>query len=688
MALLTTIFLVGFVSLVTKYALANKEPYSANPSEMSSDYLGYDDNKNYEFSIEWLNSFKRTENGVVYNDDSNDDSCQGLSTILSLSGWEKEYEFTQGFVWEEDFKSYYYGGVNDSYPDSVDISMLCGIGSLSEDEYYGGLRSSLEFLSPQDDYFLTPGDAERAYGDKDLEWLAFDASGVLRDDDVSFWASSFNGLHLLLGFRNSMYNNTWGNGLLWGFFMVGTEDLPPSTVTQAWFQVLDWTQPVGTCARVVAEDDINFNDHLWGKGFVSADLFDTHFSYWDHCASYLAQPELNNHEIQPVVVTMPIVQTVNRTVNEDYVQNTVAPAFNMTGAVGMDDRFFYMSDITAGITQTLLVDRVTGSYSFVNQSRLWTTPIYTPTLPSAQQAASIITHWFDTTPAENLPAMQYRNPVYYQYSTEDIVRMMKAIGGINSQPGQELSRLPANVSMIYPRTILATAKTTNGLQQMEFPMFGPGARMKVYLGDQGEIVGVQGGSRDVQVMSDQVIILDPSKVWTSYLANPDMAIPQVPIVADYITYTNYVLGYYEMPYLQTQNELIPVYDFSADFYTGTQIIAEGVDVFLPASVSYLPPQVAILNPEDGATFWAGEPISLEGWINHGTPPYSIEWSSSSDGFLGDTLNIIAGIGSSIRSNTVFNPTVSFTVTDANGLTNTATISLAIKPIFWLPLITK
>jgi hypothetical protein len=382
-----------------------------------------------------------------------------------------------------------------------------------------------------------------------------------------------------------------------------------------------------------------------------------------------------------------VVQVIDREVTNDYILNNIAPAFNMTGTIEWDDLFYSMATTTGGITETLWVDPVTGSYRYQNLSKLWTTPVVTPTLPSELEADNIINTWFNSTPAEGLPAMQYRNAGYI-YQLEGMFNIFlsnHADGGLHSQTTKNS---PTNVQMTYPRAIQVEVGTLTAHQMMDMPMFGAGARLVVYLGDQGEIIGVQGGSRDVQVMNQQVTILDPSKVWESYLADPSLAIHEVPILADYITYTNYVLGYYEMPYLQPQDELIPVYDFSADFYSGTELIAEGVDVFLPAAVEYLPPQVAILSPEDGATFWAGEPISFEGWINQGTPPYTIQWTSSSDGFLGDTLNLVSGIGSSVRSSTVFTPTVTLQVTDANGLTNTATISLAIKPIFWLPLITK
>jgi hypothetical protein len=248
--------------------------------------------------------------------------------------------------------------------------------------------------------------------------------------------------------------------------------------------------------------------------------------------------------------------------------------------------------------------------------------------------------------------------------------------------------LPANVSMTYPRLISVQAGTADGIQQVEYPVFGPGGRLKLYLGDGGEIIGVQGGSRDVSETKEQIPILDAGVVWNMLMEDNSLAIPELPYAADYITYTAATLGYYELPYLEHQSELIPAWEFTTDFYLDGNPLAEDVPVYVPAATEYMPPQVAILNPPDGSTFLAGTPILFEGSAFGGTPPYSYAWNSSSDGYLGNTLNVLSALGSEIKGGTVFNPTVSLQVTDAHGLSSTATITLNINPLFWLPAISK
>jgi hypothetical protein len=440
---------------------------------------------------------------------------------------------------------------------------------------------------------------------------------------------------------------------------------------------------------VLAEDPNNYNDYLWGKGYVSPDpTSDGYYWYWDHCSTGPAAKQSLGANRQPALITMPVLQVVDRMVNEDYVLNTIAPAFNLTGPIGMDDMFYYMTDTSNGITLTLQVDRATGSYSFHNLSNLWVTPILTPTLPgSGREADLLISNWFSQTPAEGLPAAWYRN-AGYEYGTEDIVGMqfMRSENGDFSE--QEISRLPADVSMTYPRLITVQAGTANGTQLVDFPVVGPGGRLKVYLGDGGVILGVQGGSRDVIDTGIQVDILDASQVWAMFLEDRSLAIPEVPWPADTITYITATLGYYEMPYLQHQNELIPVWEFTANFYAGGNLLAENVPVYLPAAAQYLPPQVSILSPADGSTFRSGEPITFEGSITGGTPPYTIEWTSSNDGYLGNTINIVSPLSSSTKGGSLFTQTVSFHVTDDNGLESTATITLLISFISMLPIINR
>ena len=357
----------------------------------------------------------------------------------------------------------------------------------------------------------------------------------------------------------------------------------------------------------------------------------------------------------------------------------------MPGIVFPGNLFFFMLDTSGGITRTLQVDRVSGSFLYRNLSELWMVPEMAPELPSEYEAWSFLDNWYKTQ-GEALPGAWYRTG--YNYFVEQIVEMQMAPDEYGNLQEQEIASIPTNVVMTYPRTISARVQTTNGTEQLALPLFGQGAKMKVYLGNGGEIIGMMGGSRDVQDSGLMVETLPAEVAWEKFVENPSLAIPEVSWVGDVITYTNVILGYYEQQYVLGQTELIPVWNFKANYFSKGVLLAENVDVYVPAAEEIMPPEVNILTPANGSTFNAGELISFTSSITGGKPPYLIEWNSSSDGYLGNQQNIVHTLGSEIKSSTVFQPTVSLQVIDANGMMTTQTISLNINPVLWIPLVNK
>ncbi len=352
----------------------------------------------------------------------------------------------------------------------------------------------------------------------------------------------------------------------WSMFLGIPLLLPPSTVAQAWLKAVDWSEPGGTCAVVLGERQESLNDYLWGKGPVSADQpIDMFFTMSEHCTSGTSYLDRLSSYEQPQVLSMPVLEVVDRLVNEAYVRDTIAPAFEITGDVGNDDGFYYMAKNSGGITESLVVDGITGGFSYHNLSKLWITPVVTPTLPSADVSDVRINLWFHTTPAEFLPGANYRNSGF-EYMVESITGMTKASPGGGNFSEKVISEMPANVTMIYPRKITLASGTASGTQLVDYPIVGPGGRLMAYLGDEGEIIGVHGGSRDVIETGEQVTILDPGAVWEMFLADHSLASQACHMGADLITNSGIgVLAYYEMSYLQPQHELIPVWVFMANF---------------------------------------------------------------------------------------------------------------------------
>jgi hypothetical protein len=252
----------------------------------------------------------------------------------------------------------------------------------------------------------------------------------------------------------------------------------------------------------------------------------------------------------------------------------------------------------------------------------------------------------------------------------------------------ELDRLAVNVALSYGRLLDVPVGTTRGTQTVQLSVVGPGARTKMYLGNEGEILGLQGGSRDLDPPGDQVEIMDSTTAWKLFLEDPSLALAPIPWVYDVVSRTGETLGYYEQEYTQDQQELIPAWIFDADFYDGGELLATGVLVYMPAASPYLPPQASIDAPPPGSEFGPGEMIPLLGSAQFGLEPYTFDWYSSHDGFLGSGATLDTMLSGAMEKGDLVHHTISLRVTDANGQTGTASEELFVRTAVYLPIVLK
>jgi hypothetical protein len=133
--------------------------------------------------------------------------------------------------------------------------------------------------------------------------------------------------------------------------------------------------------------------------------------------------------------------------------------------------------------------------------------------------------------------------------------------------------------------------------------------------------------------------------------------------------------------------LIPVWVFTADFYSAGTPLAEDVLVYVPAAAEYLPPEVSIAAPTAGSRFRAGESVTLSGSVvQYGSPPFSYAWSSSQDGPLGNGASLTVPLSGAIKGGEVISQTISLKVTDANGQRGMASVQVSVQPDVYLPVI--
>lgn len=206
--------------------------------------------------IEWVQKYHGRAS------DLSNTQAQAEGFYNTLQGT-RSFNWGDDLAWDQDFEEQGAGspatGSDTSWIDNVDIAFFSGHGS-SQGPFFG--RSNL------DSGTATPGEAR--WGNRQLEWIAFDACEILQWDGVfNRWGwPVFCGLHYILGFHT-----TCGDESKRGrYFADGLNN--GMTVRLAWIHACQETEGSDTewaYLRADANGTDTFNDHWHGKGFVSPD---------------------------------------------------------------------------------------------------------------------------------------------------------------------------------------------------------------------------------------------------------------------------------------------------------------------------------------------------------------------------------------------------------------------------------
>ena len=611
--------------------------------------------------VEWINDFPGTVNDRSHWDESGD----GFYNKLRNAGWTGKFRWTNWSAWEKDFKRAASGGWEESYADNADAVMLCTHGSTAWDSFWGRTNHSVYFGSTVDGHHLVPGDAYRSYGNKEAEWICFDSCSTLADR--GYWYTTFDGLHLMLGFANTMYVISYGDGRKWAEYMIddGWWDWP-KTVTQAWFSTVDDLQPQGVKARVLAEVYDNYNDYLWGQGYVSSDpSYNGWYWYWDHTAG--SEPPLQT----PAVDAMLVYEVVPRQVDENYVRE-MAGKFKIEGEIGQDRENFYV--VQEG--KVLTVDRFQGSFRYQNLKKLWVAPEEPPRLPHPDEGTEIA-HSF-LMEAELFPGDAF----FYKTVTENQVEVQTIENG-KELIEEEVKRIAINLQAEFARHL---ALDREG--EIMASVMGPGSKLKLYIGDEGEIIGAHGGWKDVR-KAGMIPVVSQNEVWSLFEKYRDkITLEKVP-ASDNLEIKSATLGYYERPIGESQNQLIPAWILEADFFLIPENLSSPTPpqaalaepyasgyIFLPAAEEFIPLVATIQEPTDGSTFFVGDIVTFFAEGEYGNPPYTFGWYSDEDGYLGAGQELKTNALSVVRRNGSIVPhTITLMASDSQG--NSASDSIQV-----------
>jgi len=430
------------------------------------------------------------------------------------------------------------------------------------------------------------------------------------------------------------------------------------------------------------------NDHLWGVGSVGPDpVPDRWYCYWTHTAvKEKEEPkrellsEWSNDSSDPLVLlpsitekgkpvkykssvsssvqetTMVLYYVVPRSVDSTYIRNI---AYNMcavesimccTTQVESDGEGHLW--IVCG-SEELRVSEASGGVEYVNSAWWMIPPTVTPALPDPSWAWSLANGF--------LTEMMMKPPD----SSPEFLRLAFLECGIDKETGKsdQDSSMNTSIEVSYRREI------TGGYQ-----VRGPGAVLNVTYGDNDRFERwAMGGWRDITPGPEVSVITVEEAMELVATEGSGATIGGTPL-CDTLVVIDAELAYYEenADVVQDQLEII----WALTCLCLTEYDTAQTEIYVPARA--LPPRGSIDAPPDGSSFPEGEAIVFVGSATGGITPYTFDWFSDVDGYLGSgeiiTINTLSAI---VRDGMVIPHTITLTVTDLNGMSDNARISVFI-----------
>lgn len=619
--------------------------FSAMPAASQAP-TGSGDDSRWEVGVEYVNWYTGAPDLS-----RTDDDALGLYNVLGGGGWTRNFAYGNGLAWEEDWKASWRtgGGTEYGYVDAVDLAYFSGHGGSAWDSYYGRYLYGPVFGdggNTHDDPYLVPGDARRAYGDGDVEWMAFSACQTLNDSSFGYWANAMYGMHLLLGFATNMWDvnqgDPFGWRIRWGW-----------TIPQAWFGATDVTHPQWAAkARILANEPCHYYYDRYGS--TCADSYDWDFWYADHWAG--SEPAL---QVDPAALDyqMPVLNVIAPAPSEDELLS-LASAFGFGAGVPAtldpETELYRIADDTLDLT----VDQQ-GLFYFLNGEQLWSAPAGTTTVdrqaPLAPEDAREIADAF-LTANDLLPP----DAAFFEVISDTLTGITLAEVPTSGSSPLGVTETYTDVQVTISDTV-ATAQQVIYSRHIEYTpadgtpvtvsVQGPGARLKVYVSNDGQVIGSMGGWRTVDDLGvlDTVEIVTPGQMAQLYEQLGSMVeLTSIPYKTDAITITASTVGYYEQPLGTEQNVLTPVYVLSLDLDDPASDQPLQSATYVPASPALMNPLAAVTShADDTPPILVGDVLALEAadassnlsdlgygqdlTFALGQGPYTYEWSNGATG---------------------------------------------------------
>lgn len=186
----------------------------------------------------------------------------GFATRFAQAGLPATFNWGEGDAWAADFRDPIFGGQDTWWTDAVDMVFYTGHAN----------ESGFAFCSDTDGWMDW---SQARWGNGNLEWLVIAACGPLQGSDwASRWGSSFQSLHLLLGYASTSWDSSYEGQKIANYMI---RSVSPLKVRQAWSTTAIEEQPTGATWAVGGPcgsggTTPNYNDYYWNKGATGADV--------------------------------------------------------------------------------------------------------------------------------------------------------------------------------------------------------------------------------------------------------------------------------------------------------------------------------------------------------------------------------------------------------------------------------
>lgn len=209
----------------------------------------------------------------------------------------------------------------------------------------------------------------------------------------------------------------------------------------------------------------------------------------------------------------------------------------------------------------------------------------------------------------------------------------------------------------------------------EMKTYGPGAKIKVFIGHKGEVIGLFRAEPSIQKYAKFLAL---SKEEIEEILREKLGVP-----LDRIRITDVKLAYHAESCVLSRRFLQPVYVF--EIASKVKSVREKEEMVVECELHPLPatpfsPVVTIKAPSSPIEIKFGEPLALSCEVSGGTPPFKFSWESNIDGHLGDERMLeTKRLSVAHRCGRLTSHTIKAKVTDDLGMQDSHVVLVKVHP---------